>query len=116
MNSPANLIGDPLGEADYAALEARWITRDAADAALLRRVDLPQGAEFVGQAGRAGDYAGILIPYLWPGDGSVRDYRLRRDHPDLEQERMARSNRAVSTCLRRAAVTCYICHHRLSRV
>lgn len=85
MNSPANLIGDPLGEADYAALEARWITRDAADAALLRRVDSPQGAEFVGQAGRAGDYAGILIPYLWPGDGSVRDYRLRRDHPDLEQ-------------------------------
>jgi hypothetical protein len=31
--------GGPLTEADYAALEASWITREIVDQAMLRRVD-----------------------------------------------------------------------------
>jgi hypothetical protein len=35
---------------------------------------------------RGGDYPGILIPYFHSGSDLVRDYRLRRDHPDLEYD------------------------------
>ena len=51
-------------------------------AACLRRVDSFTGSQLVGR--RGGDYAGIAIPYFSPGRASVREYRLRRDHPDLE--------------------------------
>jgi predicted P-loop ATPase len=84
MTQPPNLAGGPLLEDDYRGLEARWITREIADAAFLRRVVSIDGAELVGREGRAGDYAGITIPYVWPGDENVRTYRLRRDHPDME--------------------------------
>jgi hypothetical protein len=33
---------------------------------------------------KGGDYAGIAIPYFAPGSHHVREYRLRRDHPDFE--------------------------------
>src|SRR5262249_41580941 len=39
----------------------------------------------VGRNG-AGDYAGIVFPYIWPGETGPREYRLRRDHPDLEYD------------------------------
>ena len=32
----------------------------------------------------AGDYAGMLIPNVWPGSDYIREYRLRRDHPEIE--------------------------------
>lgn len=35
-------------------------------------------------ARKSGDLAGIIIPYLVPGEGRVVEYRLRVDHPDLE--------------------------------
>jgi predicted P-loop ATPase len=76
--------GAPLHQRHYTALAARWISREYADGALLRYADTALGAELVGQSG-AGDYSGILIPYLWPGDLHVRDYRLRREHPELVQ-------------------------------
>lgn len=79
--------GESLTDADYQALAKRWITREDADGAHLRRVASSEGAEIVGRTGRAGDYAGILIPYLWPGEAAIRDYRLRRDHPEMEQGR-----------------------------
>jgi predicted P-loop ATPase len=78
-------MAEALTAADYASLEARWITREVADAAFLRRVHSLVGAEMMGQVSRAGDYGGILIPYLWPGEEHIRDYRLRRDHPEREQ-------------------------------
>jgi hypothetical protein len=77
-----NLIGSGLSIADLAALEARWIDRPLAEAALLRRVDSFTGAHLVGR--HSGDYAGIAIPYFTPGSRQVREYRLRRDRPDLE--------------------------------
>jgi len=30
------------------------------------------------------NYAGLIFPYIWPGETVVRDYRLRRDIPELE--------------------------------
>jgi hypothetical protein len=69
---------------DFAALEARWIDRGLALQAGLRRVDSLTGGEIVGRNG--GNYTGIVIPYFHPGSDQVREYRLRRDHPDLEYD------------------------------
>jgi hypothetical protein len=80
--TPPNLIGFVLSSADLAALEARWIDRRLAEAAFLRRVDSFTGTQLVGRKG--GDYSGIAIPYFAPGSQHVREYRLRRDHPDFE--------------------------------
>ena len=78
-----NPIGGPLTAADHEALAARWIDRQTAAAQFLRRVDSYDGAQVVGRNG-AGDFAGQLIPNVWPGSDSIREYRLRRDHPDVE--------------------------------
>jgi len=71
--------------ADLAALEARRIDRTLAEQALLRRVDSMAGGELVGS--KRGDFGGIVIPYFMPGSRCLRDYRLRRDQPDLERHR-----------------------------
>jgi hypothetical protein len=55
-----------------------------AEVARLRRVDSLTGGEIVGR--RGGNHAGIVIPYFLPGSNHVREYRLRRDHPDLEYD------------------------------
>ena len=65
-------------------MESRWIDRDLADSAGLRRVDPLTGGEIIGR--KSGDYAGILIPYYRPGSDRIREYRLRRDHPDLQYD------------------------------
>src|SRR6185312_9333046 len=74
--------GSELVASDFAALEARWINREMALAARLRRVDSLTGAELVGR--KSGNYSGVAIPYFFPGTGEVREYRLRCDHPDME--------------------------------
>ena len=51
-------------------------------AARLRRVDSLTGAELIGR--KSGNYSGIAIPYFLPNTSAVREYRLRRDHPDME--------------------------------
>jgi hypothetical protein len=58
-----------------------WITQEIADAAMLRRVDQPQGRKLLGLKGSR-DGAGIFIPYYWPGDPKPRSYRVRRDNPE----------------------------------
>lgn len=76
-----------LTDKDFRAFEACAIPRDLILAAGLRRVDTHEGAAMVGRQSKNGaDFAGILIPYLWPGDPHPREYRLRRDHPDLEMK------------------------------
>ena len=77
FSQAAPTVGSCLTEADYAALEARWIDRSLADQAQLQRVDALMGAEVVGR--KNGSYAGILIPYFHPESGQIREYRLRRD-------------------------------------
>jgi hypothetical protein len=79
-----DLVGAELTATDYSALDARWIDRCLADGAHLRRVDSMTGGEIVGR--RGGNYAGILIPYFLPGSDRVREYRLRRDQPELEYD------------------------------
>src|SRR5690349_17229457 len=72
-------FGSDLTQADYRSLEARWITPELADAAMLRRVDSLTGRGIVGK--NSGDYAGIVIPYAL--NGNLIEYRIRRDTPDL---------------------------------
>ena len=45
------LIGSDLTTADYSALEARWIDRESADRARLRRADSLTGGKVVGRRG-----------------------------------------------------------------
>ena len=78
------VAGTGLTPADLAALETRWIDRALAEQARLQRVDSVTGGELVGR--RRGDFGGIAIPYFMPGSTRVRDYRLRRDQPDLERD------------------------------
>ena len=76
--------GGSLSDIDLQRLAGSGIDAELAASAFLRRVDTFDGAEIVGRNGKA-DYAGIVFPYTWPGEGHVREYRLRRDKPDFEQ-------------------------------
>jgi len=76
--------GKPLTESDYANLSTSWISREIADAAMLRRVSDLEGREIIGQKGKR-DCTGILITYYWPGDPAAFNHRLRRDKPDWTQ-------------------------------
>ena len=78
--------GHPLSDDDYIVLEGSWISREIADAAMLRRVDTHEGREILGQKGGR-DCAGILIPYYFPGEAGLINYRIRRDHPDWTEGR-----------------------------
>lgn len=76
--------GQPLTKSDLQKLERSWIDADIAAAACLRRVSDEDGRAIVGADRRRGSMAGIVFPYLWPGTARIREYRLRRDQPDVE--------------------------------
>jgi len=76
-------LGSPPTEADYAGLARRWIDRKLADTARIWRVDSDTGRLLVGRRDSA-SYAGLAIPYFLPGESHIREWRLRRDQPDLE--------------------------------
>jgi P4 family phage/plasmid primase-like protien len=76
-------VGGPLTSDDLASLDARWIDRETAGRQLLRRVNALDGSALVGRNG-AGGFAGLAIPNVLPGADHVREYRLRRDHPEIE--------------------------------
>jgi P4 family phage/plasmid primase-like protien len=78
---PANWIA--LGESDYANLARRWIDRNLADIAKIRRVDSETGRLIMGRRDHA-SYEGLAIPYVLPGESYIREWRLRRDNPDME--------------------------------
>ena len=80
----SSLVGSDLTSSDFAELESRWIDRDLGVRAGLRRVDSLAGAEITGR--KNGNYAVLLIPYFHPGSACVREYRLRRDQPDLDYD------------------------------
>lgn len=75
--------GKALTDTDYANLARRWIDRQLADAAGIRRVDSDTGRLLMGRRDHA-SYEGLAIPYFFPGESRIREWRLRRDHPDLE--------------------------------
>jgi hypothetical protein len=66
-------------------LESSFITREIAESAGLRRVSDLEARSLLGIDGRRGDFAGIVIPHFDPRDRAIPAYRLRRDHPDLEE-------------------------------
>ncbi|MBN1569194.1 MAG: DUF3854 domain-containing protein, partial [Acidobacteria bacterium] len=78
-----NRLGSKLTEHDYQMLKHSWISTGLADAAGIRRVSSLEGGQIIGRNGSS-DYAGLIFPYVWPGETKARDYRLRRDHPELE--------------------------------
>jgi len=78
-------VENGLTEADYRMFESSWITRDVADSAWIRRVSSSEGAALVG-CKNAGNYAGIAFAYVLPGEPRVREYRLRRDSPEVERK------------------------------
>lgn len=84
MNVPVilPLWGSPLNNDDYGNLDKRWIPRELATDAGLRRVDCDTGRQMF--ARKSGDLAGIIIPNAAPWDGQIRDYRVRLDNPPLE--------------------------------
>ena len=75
--------GNALTDTDYPNLARRWIDRQLAEAARIRRVDSNAGRLLVGRRDHA-SYEGLAIPYFLPGESRVREWRLRRDHPDIE--------------------------------
>ena len=77
-----NLAGRELSASDLDKLAQCGIPPELARQALLRRVTSAEGAQIVGRNG-SGDFAGVAFPYTWPGQDHVRDYRLRRDRPDI---------------------------------
>jgi P4 family phage/plasmid primase-like protien len=82
-------MGGPLTAGDFEALAWRWIDRQTAKQQFLRRVNAIDGSAAIGRNG-AGDFSGMLIPNVWPGTDYIREYRLRRDHPDLENGKAVR--------------------------
>lgn len=80
-----SLPGTTPTESDLTNLESSWIHAELAQQALIRRVDGVTGAELVGKK-PADNCAGLLFPYVWPGEDRVREYRLRRDAPDIRYE------------------------------
>lgn len=72
-----------LTESDYAELARSWITPELASQARLTRVISIEGSQIAGRNG-AGNYAGVVFPYYWPGEHQTRGARLRRDVPDTD--------------------------------
>ena len=78
-------LGGPLVPSDFDLLLRSWITPEFADQALLRRVSTAEGAQLIGRKDN-GSYAGIIFPYVWPGENHCREYWLRRDHPEVQYD------------------------------
>ena len=72
-----------LTPADLSAHAALGITPEMLAAAQVRRVDDIDARERL-TSKHPGDLAGILYPYLSATNGRATTYRLRRDHPEME--------------------------------
>lgn len=81
------LPGRSLTAQDLATLAQCGISPELAAQAKIRRVDSVEGAQIVGRRNGSGDYSGLVFPYYWPGDRHPREFRLRRDHPEIEFDR-----------------------------
>ena len=77
-----------LTENDFHNFVNSFIPPEIIEAAKIRRVSDLEGAELVGKQPKAStNYSGVLFPYFLPSDFKfARQYRLRRDNPDLDQQ------------------------------
>jgi hypothetical protein len=82
--APLGVQALPLTPADVAAFQRCGIPPAILERAGVSRVDSVEGARIVGRRPGSGDYSGIVFPYFWPGEDYPFEYRLRRDHPDIE--------------------------------
>jgi len=77
----------PINQDDLRSFEQCYIPQETIIKAGIFRVDDKDGAEIVGRKPkRDTSYSGLAFPYIWPGDNEAREYRLRRDQPDLEKK------------------------------
>src|SRR5262249_15340205 len=77
----------PLTPSDLERLARSFISSEYVDRAHLFRVDSVEGARLVGQEARGGrDFSGVGFSYYWPGENRPREYRLRRDNPEMERK------------------------------
>ena len=84
ITSPTTFGAEPLAS-DYEQLKREsGIPRGIVDHYGIRRVTDSEAREIVGANGH-GNYSGLLFP-IWGFDGKIREYCVRRDHPDLEQK------------------------------
>jgi hypothetical protein len=84
---PASPLGPeraPLTPGDLAGFERCGIPEGLVRRAGIFRVDTLEGARLVGRRAGSGDYAGIVFPYILPGEERAFEYRLRRDRPEYE--------------------------------
>src|SRR5689334_15829687 len=77
----AKSISNALTVSDLESLSKSYITPELAERAGLRRVDHREGSNLLWRNNEAEDNAGIVFPYIWPGESEVTTYRIRRDHP-----------------------------------
>lgn len=70
---------------DLETLKQSFITPEIAMAAGIDRVSSNEGASIVGRKDN-GNYSGLVFPYRYPGNSNAREYRLRRDIPDIEYD------------------------------
>ena len=87
MLSPKNTqkTHSSLTFGDLQKLEQSYIPPDLVAQARIFRLDTFAGARAVGRKPEFGkDYAGLLFPYIDPGQTQPYEYRLRRDNPDFE--------------------------------
>jgi hypothetical protein len=63
-------------------LSRSWINDETADTNFVRRGSSSENAEIVGRRDN-GNLAGLLFANIWPGEDHVREWRVRRDKPDL---------------------------------
>lgn len=73
-----------LTRADVAAHVALRITPEMLERAHVRRVDDLEARDKLAMLKRSGDLAGLLYPYVNPITGYDWTYRVRRDHPEME--------------------------------
>ncbi len=79
--------GGALTPSDLIKLATSYLTPKIIADTQIRRVGTHEGAELVGRKPKASvNYAGLIFPYFWPGESRPREYRLRRDEPELEAQ------------------------------
>ena len=87
MTIAQRLVGAPPTEEDVRSLcENSWLSDEIIEQAQIRRVDDATARELLGRNGRSGAYQGLAFPYFLPGQDHVREYRVRRDQPDIESK------------------------------
>lgn len=76
---------EPLTKRDIEKLNSSYLDQDTINLAGIFRVNSKRGAEIIGGKDKR-DYSGIIFPYFLPESQTPREYRLRRDNPELEQQ------------------------------